>query len=407
MRLETAPLSVKLADPDGQAFECVSVAPHGALLLSRSRQTARLWDLATGQQLQSHPLLGPDAERRCDDVHWHPEGEALLTQSTLWRTKQRTLLDFGVEPDDSGGAGLSDTGNLYWTRSTSGFSVRDVKTNAELASLPGGYSLELDAGERYAALSTNHDEDPATELWSLRPLKRLWRREQFQFVRFAPDGEHFAAEERNWASRRRAGLFRSLDGRAFVSWEPANTACSGGLGWSSDSKRYAWLDDEHIYAVDVEKRRKQAFTPLEAELCSLAGIVVDSSGERFATSQRLFGFSPPRALGQFSRECASCELRPDIPPVSFSSDGQWLLSLVKAVPPETGVFKTTPFRAEPVRKLAGNGSWIPNTLLVALTDPSDPDGLQVVRASDGSWVRLSVELPTPAILRLMLESQLP
>jgi WD40 repeat protein len=404
VRLDAKAQVVRLVDPDGQAFECASVSPNGTALFSRSRQTARLWDLTTGKLVQSQPLRQPGREERCTDVRWHPRGEVLFTQSTLWHREPPSVLSLGGEPDDSDAGGLSDSGNLYWARTNDGFVLRDVNTQAEAGRVTGGGSLQLDPTERYVAVSSTKDDNPVAEVWSLRPLQRLWRREEFVFVAFSPDGAHFAGMERNWAARKRAGLFHTLDGKPLASWNPASSECSAGSGWSSDGKRYAWLDDEHIVAVDTERRKKQPFKPLEGELCSFEGIAVDTNGQYFATSQRLFGFSPPRAIGRFVRECASCQLRPDIPPVSFSADGQWVATLLETAPPVTGVFRTTPFRTDATLKLAGIGSWIPGTQLIALPLVDDVDAIKIVRVSDESWVRVSAESPDQPQLASLLES---
>lgn len=244
--------------------------------------------------------------------------------------------------------------------------------------------------------------DTATELWSLKPRQRLWRKELFVAGEFAPGGDHLTGRREGMAEPDLVGIFRSKDGMLVAGWQPPDTACSSGRGWSADGRRFAALDDENIHAVDVPSRQHQAFKVLDGEACGIRLIDMSPDGRHFASPFRLFAFEPIREHARFARPCA-CEGMSERP-VSFSPDGRFLALLWNAPPTETAVFRVEPFEPTPLFTLPGDAVWLAGTSVIAATQRADQPTMLLVRVPDGARFVLDARKPDLEALRAFVAS---
>jgi WD40 repeat protein/predicted Ser/Thr protein kinase len=194
---------------------CVVFSPDGAQIVSASwDQTARLWDVATGQQIATLPHRA-----RVTDVAFRPNGNQLLT-----RANDRTLRLW----DSNSGELISVVGGAWWSAQSTRFS-------------PDGLSI--------AAAS-----DKTIRFWDVGRLERngvLRGHTSYVYdVEFSPDGE--LAASASWDGTVRIWDTSSQCLRDTLDHE---NSIVGAVAFSPDGKHLASGLRDRVYLWDLSTRK--------------------------------------------------------------------------------------------------------------------------------------------------------
>lgn len=397
-RLESGGTTSHIAAPGGHRFECVELSPNGHLAVSKTSESWQIWQLPGGALLHSQPI---DKEREfegCSGALWQPAGAGLAIAGWRWRYGAKGSDVTGCSPEQS--CGFSPNGRLFWRALSQGIELQVADSQKLVQRFDWGEQLMVDSSERYLAINGPAGDDFATELWSLGRIERLWRRENLAVTSFAPGGDFLRASWEGHDKEDVKGVFRTRDGKKVAGWTPPSSECSFGQVWSFDGSYHAAIDDERIHVVDVERRVARPFKVLEAETCGENLVTVSPTGRHFATKQRLFAFAPPRELGRFTADCATCEGAMIESPVDFNADGTFVAALIPGLPMKAGVFQVLPrFEPKPVAVLEGGPVWLAAGSLVAGIRYDSARTLELVRARDGAHFVIDPDRPNEGGLR--------
>jgi WD40 repeat protein len=325
LRGHTAPIYAVAFSPDGQR-----------LLTGGADNTARLWDLSTGEEigiLQGHggPVLS---------VAFSPDGQQLLTGSVdqaakLWdaavtsERPEQMVLNFKAHGDVIGSVAFSPDGRRLVTASWDHTArVWDAATGRELLALKGHRDYVNCAafspdGQRIVTSS----DDGTARIWEARTGRALRtltaHPSRVGSAAFSPDGQRIVTG--CWADDT-AKVWDAITGRELLTLRGHTDGVACAI-FSPDGRRIVTGGADHTAKVWDAATGKELFTLPAGDRGAIASAAFSPDGRRLVTIEGLGGHTIKlwdAATGREERTLLGH--RDDLYGVAFSPDGRQIVT---------------------------------------------------------------------------------